>query len=64
VIADFNGDGIPDILAGGDGGIWLFTGQGGGVLNPGVLIPISGGNTYYPAVADFNGDGKPDVAVS
>jgi hypothetical protein len=47
VVGDFNGDGIPDVALPADSGIWLFTGEGGGVFNPGVLIPV----TPYSATA-------------
>lgn len=52
-VADFNGDGKPDILSG-DGTMNL--GNGDGTFTPGTTV--SGG---VLAVADFNGDGKPDV---
>jgi len=52
-VADFNGDGKPDILTG-DGTMNL--GNGDGTFTPGTTV--SGG---VLAVADFNGDGKPDV---
>ena len=47
-VADFNGDGKPDILS------WDGTFHTGVHLNTTVLVV---------AVADFNGDGKPDVYV-
>jgi hypothetical protein len=52
-VADFNGDGKPDILTS-DGTMNL--GNGDGTFKTGT--PVSGG---VLAVADFNGDGKPDV---
>lgn len=52
-VADFNGDGKPDILTG-DGTMNL--GNGDGTFTPGTTV--SGG---VLAVADFNGDGNPDV---
>ena len=52
-VADFNGDGKPDILAA-DGTLNL--GNGDGTFKLGT--PVTGG---VLAVADFNGDGIPDV---
>ena len=52
-VADFNGDGKPDILAS-DGTLNL--GNGDGTFTTGT--PVTGTPL---AVADFNGDGKPDV---
>jgi hypothetical protein len=67
VVGDFNGDGIPDVALPADSGIWLFTGKGGGVFNPGVLIPVtpySATATAGMAAADLNGDSYLDLAVS
>lgn len=52
-VADFNGDGKPDILST-DGTMNL--GNGDGTFTPGTSVV--GGAL---AVADYNGDGKPDV---
>jgi hypothetical protein len=52
-VADFNGDGKPDILSA-DGTMQL--GNGDGTFRAGT--PVTGG---VVAVADFNGDGKLDV---
>jgi hypothetical protein len=54
-IADFNGDGKPDILSS-DGTLNL--GNGDGTFHRGVQL-----NGAVLAVADFNGDGKPDVYI-
>jgi len=64
VTGDFNGDGIPDFALPSESGIWLFTGKGGGVLNPGVLTPVTGIQSSEMVAADFNGDGKLDLAVT
>ena len=44
VVADFNGDGIPDAATTGNSGVWLFLGKGGGVFNSGVLTPTPTGD--------------------
>jgi hypothetical protein len=59
--ADFNGDGIPDLVILGNG-ISLLLGNGDGTFttapNPPVFLPGT------IAVGDFNGDGIPDLAVA
>ena len=51
-VADYNGDGKPDILS----GSIMNLGNGDGTFTKGT--PVTGTPL---AVADFNGDGKPDV---
>jgi hypothetical protein len=53
--ADFNGDGVLDLVGGGY--VVLGTGDGGF----GAPIPTGGGSVV---VADFNSDDRPDVAVT
>ncbi|WP_353072051.1 FG-GAP-like repeat-containing protein [Tunturiibacter gelidoferens] len=59
--ADFNGDGIPDLVILGSG-ISVLLGNGDGTftaaLNPSSDLPGA------IAVGDFNGDGIPDLAVA
>jgi hypothetical protein len=73
-IADFNGDGIPDIAAlnlGGDG-VQIFTGNGDGTFNPGGSYSTGGSNANGTkngpfnqiVTGDFNKDGHIDIAVA
>jgi hypothetical protein len=59
--ADFNGDGIPDLVILG-GGISVLLGNGDGTFtaapSPSAFLPGA------IAVGDFNGDGIPDLAVA
>jgi hypothetical protein len=68
-VADFDGDGHPDIVARQDyvgngvsaNGLWLYRGNGTTVLWPRTLV-LDGWNGFTPfGVADFDKDGHPDV---
>jgi hypothetical protein len=65
VVGDFNRDGILDVASVSLDGIWLFLGQGGGVLGPGTLTPFTGAWERYNNLAggDFSGNGNMDLAV-
>ncbi|MGA7155862.1 MAG: FG-GAP-like repeat-containing protein [Acidobacteriaceae bacterium] len=70
VVADFNGDGIPDIAVGSivangltPGTVTIQLGNGDGTFTPAPTITVGKGPAYM-AVGDFNDDGKPDLAVS
>jgi type II secretory pathway component HofQ len=65
VIADFNDDGIPDLLvtASGDNAAALMLGAGGGFFNGPIEVPV-GTTPDSIATADFNGDGLPDVVLT
>src|SRR5271165_633843 len=69
IVADFNGDGFPDILIPDDEfSLAYLKGYGDGTFLAGLdyYVPISDNgyaNSYGIATGDFNGDGIPDVVV-
>jgi hypothetical protein len=61
-LADVNGDGIPDIIAGGSTGALVYQGNGDGTFQP-YLEPTIGGFalTYAVNAGDYNNDGNADL---
>ena len=70
VVADFDGDGKPDVAAGISGinetTVALFLGNGNGTLQP--YVPLGSGfhssGTLHIVAADFDGDHKFDLAAT
>jgi hypothetical protein len=66
VVADFNGDGIPDlaVIAEADSStVDILLGNGDGTFTAETTEPPVSGTPSYFATGDFNGDGKTDLAV-
>ncbi len=68
-LADVNGDGIPDIIAGGSIGALVYIGKGDGTFQPYAASdlpnaePVIGGFalTYAVNAGDYNNDGNADL---
>jgi hypothetical protein len=64
VVADANGDGKPDLLAGTAASVTVLLGDGRGRFTQAGGSPFRAGpGAYRVSVADINGDGKLDLAA-
>jgi hypothetical protein len=61
-VADFNGDGIPDLAVSGNSSVGVLLGNGDGTLQTADDYP-AGPKPTAVVSGDFNGDGFPDLAV-
>ncbi|MEQ1948333.1 MAG: FG-GAP-like repeat-containing protein [Bryobacteraceae bacterium] len=61
--ADFNRDGLCDLVFEGAGGAGVLLATGNGDFAAPILIPVPF-TSYNGAVGDFNGDGNPDVVIT
>ena len=63
IVADFNGDGVPDLAGVGLNSAAVMLGNANGVFRARVEFP-AGGPAQDLTAGDFNGDGRVDLAVS
>lgn len=63
-VADFDGDGLPDIVAIDERrGATIYFGKSGPSFTPALQVSAGKPSPYALAVADLNGDGRPDIIV-
>jgi hypothetical protein len=63
VVADFNGDGKPDLAVAAPT-VRVLLGNGDGTFQTTNISYVAGASPTAVAVGDFNGDGFPDLAVA
>jgi hypothetical protein len=65
-VADLNGDGHPDVVAGTFNGqdLHVLLGNGDGTFTVGPVLAPTGSTTLSDIVGDVNGDGIPDIVAA
>ncbi len=63
VLQDLNGDGRPEVIAGGYYHFSMFENLGGGAFASPVQPSQNNSHAYWLVVGDVNGDSRPDVVV-
>ena len=62
-VADFDGDGLPEVVLVRSGDVWVLEGATGALELGPVTLP-GGGKGGPPTVADFDADGSPEIGVA
>ena len=60
-LADFNGDGIPDVVLSGSSGLAVLLGKGDGTFGLAILPTSTSDGALF--TGDLNGDGKADIVA-
>jgi len=63
-VADFNGDGKPDLAGLSNGFLTINLGIGDGTFQSSIISTLAQNDPSALDVGDFNGDGKMDIAVA
>ncbi len=63
-VGDLDGDGGPDLVVAGDGGLTVLSGDGRGGFGGLRRVPVSGPTPHLVALGDVDGDGHLDAAIT